>query len=526
MLDLDLNIPEVTELFEFLSDDERKELLTIIEEDRANCMWRPLPGPQSLAYHSDANVLGYGGAAGGGKTDLMLGKAVNKHSVSYILRREATQMQGIYNRMTDIMGGTDGFNKSDKIWRFPDGRLIRFGSTPNLGDEMNYQGQARDFLGLDETANFLQQQVIFLMGWVRTTDPNQPTQSVLTFNPPTTAEGRWLVQYFAPWLDDSHPNPALPGEKRWFINIGGEEREHPDDEMFMEGKELIIPQSRSFVPSRISDNPFLVRTNYMSTLQALPEPLRSQMLYGDFKAGMSDDPWQVIPTKWVQEAQSRWQKREPKPELTSLGVDVARGGADQTVIAKCTPDLWFDELVEYPGSETPDGPTTASLIIAANRAHGVIQIELNGVGASPYDFLVQARQEVYAVDVSRGSVATDKSGRLTFKNMRTQLWWQFRELLDPANNHYVALPPGREILVELTAPKWSLKGHEIYVESREEIVKRIGRSPDRATAIIIAAMRTPKLQSGTDRHGSSAARRGYNPYAGEHASARRGYRSQ
>lgn len=544
---LDLSIPEITELLDYLSEDERKELFEVLEHDRAHCMWRPLPGPQSLAYHSDADVLGYGGAAGGGKTDLMVGKAVNKHRVSYILRREATQMQGIYNRMTEIMGGTDGFNKSDKVWRIPPDRMIRFGSTPNLGDEMNYQGQARDFLGLDETANFLRQQVIFLMGWVRTVIEDQPTQTILTFNPPTTAEGRWLVDYFAPWLDDTYPIPAMPGEKRWFATIEDRDTEVPDGRPFVvrrggswdydfdpiefsgaRAAEVVRPATRTFIPSRVSDNPFLVRTNYMSTLQQLPEPLRSQMLYGDFKAGMTDDPWQVIPTKWVQMAQARWEKRQPKPELTSLGVDVARGGDDQTVIASCTPDLWYDELVEHPGAETPDGPVTASLIIAANRSHGAIHIEVNGVGASPYDFLVSAHQEVYAVDVSTKATATDRSGRLTFKNMRSQLWWQFRELLDPANNHYPALPPSRDLLVELTAPKWTLKGREIYVESREDIIKRIGRSPDRATAVILAAIRTPRANS---LHPGQAARarRSYAPVIGyttgqsEHAVQRRGY---
>lgn len=509
---IDLAIPEIAELLPYLSDDERKELAAILEQDAANCMWRPLPGPQSLAYHNEAQVLGYGGAAGGGKTDLMLGKAVNKHQVSYILRREATQMQGIYNRMAQIMGGTDGFNKSDKLWRFPDGRLIRFGSTPNLGDEMNYQGQARDFLGLDETANFLQQQVVFLMGWVRTTDPNQKTQSVLTFNPPTTAEGRWIIEYFGAWLDDKHPNPALPGEVRWYATIDGKETEVELSEPFMHGNELIVPQSRSFVPSSIRDNPFLVRTNYMSTLQALPEPLRSQMLYGDFKAGMSDDPWQVIPTKWVEEAQARWQPKVPKPECNSLGVDVARGGKDETIIARCTDDLWFDELLEYPGTETPDGPSVAAFVIAANRSHGAIHIDVIGVGASPFDFLGAANQQVYGINVSERSIATDKSGRLSFSNQRSELWWKFRELLDPANDTGIALPPSRELLVELTAPKWQVKGSTVYVESREEIVKRIGRSPDRATAVILAAIRTPKANSRFAASEHAQARRGYNPF--------------
>lgn len=512
-----LNIPEIMELVEYLTEDERKELFDILAQDRANIMWRPLPGPQSMAYHSTADVLGYGGAAGGGKTDLMLGKAINKHKISYILRREATQMQGIYNRMSDIMGGTDGFNRSDKIWRLPDGRMIRFGSTPNLGDEMNYQGQARDFLGIDEAANFLRDMVVFLQGWVRTTDPNQPTQTLHTFNPPTNAEGRWVVDYYAAWLDDRHQNPALPGDLRWYATIDGEETELPDGSEFMHGNDLILPQSRTFVPSRIADNPFLVRTNYMSTLQALPEPLRSQMLYGDFRAGMSDDPWQVIPTRWIELAQDRWKARVPRPEIVSIGVDVARGGDDQTIIAGVTQDWWFDELIEHPGKATPDGPSTAASVIVANRSHAPIHIDVIGVGASPYDFLREANQFVLGINVSEKAVGTDKSGRLSFLNQRSELWWKFRELLDPDNNHAPALPPCPKLRAELAAPKWTLRGSTIYVESREEIIKRIGRSPDRATAVILAAIRTPKPEN-LREHGvrgrgyTSQQRRNYNPF--------------
>lgn len=530
-----LSIHEIEELLPYLTEEERKELFSILEHDRVNVMWRPLPGPQSMAYHSTADVLGYGGAAGGGKTDLMLGKAINKHRVSYILRREATQMQGIYTRMAQILGGTDGFNRSEKIWRYPTERMIRFGSTPNLGDEVNYQGQARDFLGLDEAANFLRDMVIFLMGWTRTTDRDQPTQSLLTFNPPTTAEGRWLVDYFAPWLDDKHPSPALPGDERVFASVPDKhgvahDVEVPSKSHFViEGEEwvfdydpdkyrganaarIIMPQSRTFVPSSVGDNPFLVNTNYMATLQALPEPLRSQMLYGDFRAGMSDDPWQVIPTKWIEIAQERWHARLPKPPICSLGVDVARGGEDQTVIARLSEDWWFDELLEYPGSETPDGPTVASLCIAANHNQSPIHIDVIGVGASPYDFLKNARQQVMGINVSERSTATDKSGRLTFRNQRSGLWWAFRELLDPNANNGIALPPGRDLLLELSSPKWTLQGSTIYVESREEIKKRIGRSPDKATALILAAIRAPKMDMASRPSEHANARRGYDPF--------------
>ena len=53
--------------------------------------------------------------------------------------------------------------------------------------------------------------------------------------------------------------------------------------------------------------------------------------------------------------------------MDSMGVDVARGGRDQTLIAR-RHGMWFDVPLAYPGSTTPDGPTVAGLAIAARRA--------------------------------------------------------------------------------------------------------------------------------------------------------------
>ena len=223
-----------------------------------------------------------------------------------ILRREATQLAGVVDRLTELIGTRDGYNGQEKIWRLGD-RQIEFGSVPNVGDETKYQGRPHDLLVFDEAANFLERQVRFLLGWLRTTDPTQRCQALLTFNPPTTAEGRWIVQFFAPWLDSKHPRPAQPGELRWFATIDGKDTEVESGQEIVRGLERIKPLSRTFIPSRVTDNPYLMGTGYMATLQSLPEPLRSQMLYGDFNAGMEDDPWQVIPTKWVDLAMSRWQ---------------------------------------------------------------------------------------------------------------------------------------------------------------------------------------------------------------------------
>ena len=128
--------------------------------------------------------------------------------------------------------------------------------------------------------------------------------------------------------------------------------------------ELLVPRSRTFMPSSVDDNPFLAQTGYKATLQALPEPLRSQMLRGDFLASGADDPWQVIPTEWVKAAQERWRSsKRPDGNPDALGVDPAAGGRDSTVIAKRRVD-WFDELVVQPGGATPDGASVAALVVA------------------------------------------------------------------------------------------------------------------------------------------------------------------
>lgn len=484
---------EIKALLPYCTAAERAEIDAILAADTV--VWRPLPGPQTMAYYSVADVVGFGGAAGGGKTDLAIGKALTQHENVAMFRREGTEMAGIIDRMKSMLGHDTGYVGSGRWWGWREpvpGVQVEFGSIPNLGDETKHQGRPKDLLVLDEAANMLEQQARFLMGWVRTTNPNQRTQTLMCFNPPTNAEGRWIVEFFGPWLNKKHPNPALPGELRWFAMIAGKEIEVPCGQRFHYQGELIIPQSRTFIPARIADNPYLMGTNYMATLQAMPEPLRSQMLYGDFDAGMEDDPWQVIPTAWVDAAQKRWVAMLPKPRMDSMGVDVARGGKDNTIIAR-RHGMWFDELLAYPGKETPDGPTVAGLVVANIRDRAPIHIDVIGVGASPYDFLVKASQPVYGINVSEKATGTDKSGLLTFFNQRSMQWWRMREALDPANNTGIALPPDRRLMLDLCAPKWEPRGRTIYVQSREEIIDAIGRSPDYASAVLLALIDTPRL---------------------------------
>ncbi|HDZ39753.1 MAG TPA: terminase [Marinobacter sp.] len=460
----------------------------------ARVPWTPLynaedptaPTPQRLAYDCEADFLFYGGAAGGGKTDLLIGLSLTEHKRSVIYRREFKQLRAIIDRTRQIVGTDKGLNKQDGRWSLGDDQIVDYGSCQHAGDEQAYQGQPHDFVGYDEITHFLESQFRFLCGWNRTTDEGQRCRVVCAGNPPTDAEGEWVIRFWAPWLDETHPNPARPGELRWFAVLDGEDVEVDGPAPFGHGSELIVPKSRTFIPSSVDDNPFLQSTGYKSVLQALPEPLRSQMLKGDFTAGHEDNPYQVIPTEWVRLAQERWAPDGKGARMMSaMGVDPARGGADATVLSPRY-GTWFAEQKVYPGGDTPDGPAVAALVVAALRDAAPIQMDVIGIGSSVYDHLKGNRLQVVAIQSAEASHETDRSGTLRFFNKRAELWWKFREALDPAYGSDIDLPPDRELRVDLCAPRWKLTQRGIQVEAKEDIIKRIGRSPDRGDGAVYA----------------------------------------
>lgn len=491
---------EIKSAYEKMTDEERREFDELLFAEP----WMPLPGPQMDAWNCEAQVVGYGGAAGGGKTDLACGLALCKHKKTLIVRREGTQLTGIIDRMEQIVGNRKGLSQAPGVlWRLEfngSKRFVQMGGLSDPDAHKKYQGQDHDLKVIDEATECREAQVRFIMGWNRTSDPNIQPKVLMTFNPPTTAEGRWVIRYFAPWLDKKHPNPAKPGEIRWFTThpSTGEDVECAGPEPVEIEGEVCKPISRTFIPAKIEDNPYYMETGYKAVLQSMPEPLRSQMLKGDFMAGVDDDPWQVIPTAWVEAAQARWKPLDdyfPPGEpriMDSLGVDIARGGADNTIIMPRY-GTWFGEQITHPGTVTREGSVTAGLVISQRRDRAVVHIDPIGVGASPYDFLVQNKVQTIGVNFAEKAVGVTKDGKLKFGNKRAECYWRMREALDPANPVQIALPPSDKLLADLTAVKWELRANGIYCKSKDEIKKEIGRSPDFGDACVLANVQTLKV---------------------------------
>lgn len=505
--------------YDTMSDADRSFVDDMIAADIVASPWHPMidiacpdqPTPQRQAFDCKADILLYGGAAGGGKTDLLIGLALTEHTRSIIFRREHKQLAGIIERIHEIRRTRDGFNGQDNRFLLPGDRLLRLGGMQHPGDEQAYQGQPHDLMGFDELTQFHESQFRYVLTWNRSVNPKQRCRVIGATNPPTSAEGEWVIRFWAPWLDDKHPNPALPGELRWFVSDeDGKDQEVDGPDAITVGDDTVFPRSRTFIPSSVDDNPFLSSTGYKATLQALPEPLRSQMLRGNFTAGREDDPWQVIPSEWIGSAQERWTPTRPKVPMSAMGVDVAMGGRDQTVMQARYGD-WFAEPSAYPGKSTPDSATTAGLVVGALRDGAPACIDVVGPGGEVYGHLNGLGLNVVSMDGGKPSTQHDKSGRLAFVNQRAQWYWRMREALDPMADFPIALPPLAALRADLCAPRWKMTPRGIQVEAKPDIIKRLGRSPDYGDAAVYALVDAPNL-SGINRPMPSRANSWYSPH--------------
>jgi hypothetical protein len=354
-------LDEVVAKLTAMPEQERSAFVEEIERATKGMRWIPNAGPQTEAYYCEADVLLFGGMGGGGKTGMLIGLALTAHRRSLIMRRQYTDLGAIIEDLLRFHGSRVGFNGSPPpSLKTSDGRLIELGAAARPGDEEHWQGQPHDFLGVDEATQFSEGQIRYLMGWVRSSDANQRTRVVLASNPPLAAEGLWVVEMFAPWLDDTFPNPAKPGELRWVVtDEAGKDRWVEGPEPVMVGDKLVTPLSRSFIPASVSDNPFLSSSGYKAQLDALPEPLRSAIRDGKFTSMLRDSANQVIPTAWIRAAIGRWTQKPPEGiPMCAIGVDVAAGGEDETVLA-IRHDGWYAPFVAVPGKQTPLGSDCA-----------------------------------------------------------------------------------------------------------------------------------------------------------------------
>lgn len=201
----------------------------------------------------------------------------------------------------------------------------------------------------------------------------------------------------------------------------------------------------------------------------------------------------LIPLAWIEAAMERWHDMpdtqpigDPR-EAVEIGVDVARFGSDSTVIAVKHGDKIYP-LQTYPLKGINE---TTGLVIDTARRHktDVIKVDEIGVGAGVVDMLGERGYYDTGINVSDRPRDLER-----FSNLRAELWWNLRDRLDPdpeRNPNPIGLPPDDELLADLAGViyKFNSRG-QVQIEQKEDMKKRLGRSPDRADAVVLAVAPT------------------------------------
>lgn len=501
-----MSLRELVDALTAMPAEHEQEVVSPILAEMADIPWVPNPGPQTLGYFSPADETFYGGEAGGGKTDLLLGLALAAHRKSLILRRTNKEAAGLIERMAEILKTRDGLNAQLGVWRYGN-RVIDVGGCQLEEDKQKYKGNPHDLIAFDEVSDFAETQYTFIIGWNRSTFPGQRCRVVAAGNPPTRPEGLWVVRRWGAWLDPQHANPAQPGELRWYTTGPNGEDIEVDGvgPHLIEGQD-VYARSRTFIPATLQDNPDLVGTGYQASLDSLPAELRAAYRDGDFGTAARDDPFQLIPTDWVSAAMRRWTQAAPAGvPMCAIGVDVAIS-KDKFVMAP-RHGGWFAKLVVIPGKDVDEDPNKAAgRVLAIRRDSALVTVDVGGGwGAACYGQLKENGIEAIPYMGVKTTVRKSADGRFQYFNVRTEAYWKMREALDPSQpgGSQIALPPSPMLKADLCAPAYEVKGNGtgqvLKAETKDAVCARLGRSTDEGDAVVMswyAGLKQENLQGG------------------------------
>lgn len=200
-------------------------------------------------------------------------------------------------------------------------------------------------------------------------------------------------------------------------------------------------------------------------------PLYVSKVLGRFPEVSTDG---LIPIAWIKAAQ---QRTLPPTTPIELGVDVGRGN-DQSVIA-CR---WGSHVRILSRDQIRDTMQTCGNVLRQLTATGatVAKVDEIGVGAGVVDRAREQDKPVEGVNVGRQAEDAEH-----FRNLRAEGYWRLRERFQ---DEAVDLDPTDEDLAaQLVALKYKVTSSgKIQMESKDEIRRKGGRSPDDADAVMLA----------------------------------------
>lgn len=197
---------------------------------------------------------------------------------------------------------------------------------------------------------------------------------------------------------------------------------------------------------------------------------------------------QLIPLSWIESAQQRWQQWVEQgwkmQGILRIGSDIAGMGRDNSVDCKRWDDF-VEEFAVYPKTSHMQDAGRIKHILSMHR-DSVCFVDTIGEGAGVLSRLEeQGVTSAISCKFSEGARGLkDVTDGNEFVNMRAYLYWCVRDWLNPQFGSKACLPPDDELAEELTSIEYKFNSNgKIQIEEKDEIKKKLGRSPDKADAL-------------------------------------------
>lgn len=262
-----------------LNNTSQPETVEVVQPVRDNVIFRPNAGPQTNFLAASEREVLFGGSAGGGKSYAILADPLryiaHPQFSGLILRHTTEELRELIWKSQEMYPKIyPGIKWSERKlqWQHPNGGKLWLSYLDRDEDVMRYQGLSFSYIAWDELTQWGTPFAYnYMRSRLRTAASDLPVFVRATTNPGGPGHA-WVKKMFI--------DPAPPGNSFWATDIEtGLPLVYPKNHS-KEGQPLF---RRRFIPSKLSDNPYLADSgDYETMLLSLPEHQRKQLLEGNW----------------------------------------------------------------------------------------------------------------------------------------------------------------------------------------------------------------------------------------------------
>lgn len=415
-----------------------------------NVIWNYKPTErQAVAHSAPQRYKLFGGAMGGGKSmwlcaevlRLMLQYPGNRVVMArhHLTTFKNTTLVSFFKILPEEFNDPNYHNKSERTFTLPNGSQMVYMGLSEEQDVAKFKSMEFGAFAFDEANEICKNQFDLActrLRWVLPNGERPKYFGLLSSNP----EDCWLKDVFI---------------------------KNPDKDRY------------AFIPSLPKDNPHLPQ-DYRKDFEGFGEEYFKRYWEGSWDDLEASDT--VIKREWVEDAV---EKSLPIENIPVIGADIARMGDDETVAYFNMGYTMVDESIR----SKRDIKDTVFDIMGLEKSNvPALKICTDdiGLGGGVTDFLAHYGSIVDGINVGR------RSEDERFFNKKAEVWWYARELFREGK---VSIKNDEKLIRQLKSVKFRFRGTgKIIVEPKEETKKRLGHSPDRADALILALWAAKGLQ--------------------------------